>query len=248
MGGRSLVHAKWCIYLPTCILPGNPAGSLVASIHPLPTALRSARATTHPARPSLPPPPASLPLAAPRICPPAVISHGPIPNPPSLPQPLPTCPPAVVSYVVFPVRARALLKKKMARTLIKIGDLAVWLLGQVCVVPQPSPPGGRASLPGATDTDDSRYMGGWEASMCGGGLRGRHLCMHRWCGEGMMGSTSDLQCNGTDLLTWVDQLSVSHIAGTSSSCIRRAGGPPLAGCQAGQARAGQAALISTRLL
>lgn len=42
------------------------------------------------------------------------------------------CPPspAVVSYVVLPVRARDLLTKKMASTLIKIGDMAVWLLGQ----------------------------------------------------------------------------------------------------------------------
>lgn len=38
---------------------------------------------------------------------------------------------AVVSFVLFPVRARGLLQKKMASTLIKIGDLAVWIVGQV---------------------------------------------------------------------------------------------------------------------
>lgn len=39
--------------------------------------------------------------------------------------------PAVVSFVLFPVRAGGLLKKKMASTLIKVGDLAVWIVGQV---------------------------------------------------------------------------------------------------------------------
>lgn len=43
----------------------------------------------------------------------------------------PCSPHTVVSFVVLPVRARGLLQKKMASTLIKIGDLAVWLVGQV---------------------------------------------------------------------------------------------------------------------
>lgn len=71
-------------------------------------------------------------------------------RPVSLPV-IPSChPPAVVSYVVLPVRARDLLTKKMASSLIKIGDLAVWLVGQVCVLPQA---GGDARIPGATCTD-----------------------------------------------------------------------------------------------
>ena len=39
----------------------------------------------------------------------------------------------------------------MARTLIRTGDLSVWLLGQVCVLPAKD---GR--LPGASDTDAAR--------------------------------------------------------------------------------------------
>lgn len=48
------------------------------------------------------------------------------PPPPPPPPPL-----AVVSFLVFPVRARGLLQKKMASTLIRVGDLGVWLMGQV---------------------------------------------------------------------------------------------------------------------
>jgi uncharacterized membrane protein YccC len=59
---------------------------------------------------------------------------------------------AVVSFVLFPVRARGLLQKKMASSLIKIGDLAVWIVGQVCVLPQP---GSNQNIPGASDTDDT---------------------------------------------------------------------------------------------
>ena len=33
-----------------------------------------------------------------------------------------------MSYFVFPVRARRLLQRQMARTLVKTGDLAVWLV------------------------------------------------------------------------------------------------------------------------
>lgn len=57
---------------------------------------------------------------------------------------------AVVSFFVFPVRARSLLQKKMASTLIRVGDLAVWLLGQACVPPAPGTGG---SMPGRSATD-----------------------------------------------------------------------------------------------
>lgn len=55
-------------------------------------------------------PPAALPSRAPASTPPLL---------------------AVVSFVLFPVRARGLLQRKMASTLIKVGDLAVWTVGQV---------------------------------------------------------------------------------------------------------------------
>lgn len=44
----------------------------------------------------------------------------------------------------------------MASTLTQIGDLGVWLVGQVCVLPHPaSNAHGTASLPGASGTDDN---------------------------------------------------------------------------------------------
>jgi hypothetical protein len=54
-----------------------------------------------------------------------------------------------VSYVAFPIRASQLLEKKMASTLVRLGDLAVWLLGQACV---PLGPGG-GDMPGRSGTD-----------------------------------------------------------------------------------------------
>ncbi len=64
---------------------------------------------------------------------------------------LPACLPlAVVSFFVLPVRASVLLEKKMARTLVRIGDLAVWLIGQACVPPAP---GSSSAMPGMSGTD-----------------------------------------------------------------------------------------------
>ena len=76
-------------------------------------------------------------------------------SPPAAPPSPPTAPPLspslpVVSFVVFPVRARGLLERKMASTMVQIGDLAVWLVGQACTPPAPGTPG---RLPGASGTD-----------------------------------------------------------------------------------------------
>ncbi|GAB4819315.1 hypothetical protein N2152v2_006361 [Parachlorella kessleri] len=56
----------------------------------------------------------------------------------------------LVSVLVFPIRARWLIQRDTASLLIKIGDLGVWALHQVCVTPDAD-----LNLPGATWTDTS---------------------------------------------------------------------------------------------
>ncbi|KAI3437663.1 hypothetical protein D9Q98_000113 [Chlorella vulgaris] len=62
---------------------------------------------------------------------------------------------AVVSFFVLPVRARDMLERHMASTLIKMGDLAVWLVGQACVPPAPGSSTPRSGdMPGRSGTDN----------------------------------------------------------------------------------------------
>lgn len=61
---------------------------------------------------------------------------------------------AVVSFFVLPVRARDMLERHMASTLIKMGDLAVWLVGQACVPPAPGSTPRSGDMPGRSGTDN----------------------------------------------------------------------------------------------
>ena len=57
---------------------------------------------------------------------------------------------SVVAAVVFPVRARGLLRSQMARTLTGIGDFAVWIAGELTAEPD-----AEGRIPGATGCDSS---------------------------------------------------------------------------------------------
>ena len=71
---------------------------------------------------------------------------------------------AVVSFLVFPVRARSLLERQMATTLIQIGDLTVWLVGQVCGTPAAAASGAVIRMQGSSGTDSKRWgVGGVRA-------------------------------------------------------------------------------------
>ena len=54
----------------------------------------------------------------------------------------------LVSMLVLPVRARALLRRRASSALARIGDLSAWALAQAC-----DPPGKGGWLRAATGTD-----------------------------------------------------------------------------------------------
>ena len=85
----------------------------------------------------------------------------------------------MVSFLIFPVRARSLLERQMATSLIQIGDLTVWLVGQVCGTPAaPSAAGSSAviRMQGSSGTDSKWWVvcGQWW-TVCGGKI-GYHSC------------------------------------------------------------------------